>query len=357
MKWEFGDIVNGEAEVDPLLGLSCFMLGFKRYDILDYVSDQWKNGIDDPAEILRKKLYYMSKGYDSVFQISGALANETAIKIADDYQRRLGGDRNIIVTIEMGYHGNSFLTDAMTLGKITDLNNIYNIKRDFSNPPDWDKVSCIIFETRQWNYNMVPYPEGDNNFSPNNFWLNIEKAQENGVLIIVDDIFFGGGKTGNFFGWESLPIEPDICTMGKAITGGYFPLSIVLINKKFDIDHNLFEDSYFSKSGILSCLKYIDILETEKYLEIENIKSLQTRVEEIFSDGGPEDKGPIDINFGTVYVFDIDGMLQVPFNANEEYFERLKKWKVSLYENLNMCGWMDPNIYGALLESKKQRNC
>jgi hypothetical protein len=60
---------------------------------------------------------------------------------------------------------------------------------------------------------------------------------------------------------------------------------------------------------------------------------------------------------GTVYVFDIDGMLQVPFNANEEYFERLKKWKVSLYENLNTCGWMDPNIYGALLESKKQRNC
>ena len=57
----------------------------------------------------------------------------------------------------------------------------------------------------------------------------MSQIQEQGVIIIIDDIFTGGGKTGNFVGWKKLPVTPDIFTMGKAITGGYFPIEYHLI--------------------------------------------------------------------------------------------------------------------------------
>lgn len=320
MKWDFGDIIAGKKEIDPFLGLSCYMLGFNRHDIVDFVSEKIKNH-EDGIEELRNKLYNMSGGYNSIFLLSGAQANEAAIKISREKHQLEDPNRNQIVYLDRGYHGNTFLTEALHMGIISDLDFIHCMSPNFANPPeDWDKVSCFIFETRQWQSLMEPYPAGDNNFSPDNFWKNLKEIQADGVNIIVDDIFFGGGKTGDFFGWKSLPIEPDFITMGKAITGGYFSLSIVMSKCPYIDTEPFIIDSYFSNPGALSCLKYIDILESEKHLD--NLEYLQSKTEEMFD-------GDWFRKLGTVYATG-DTLLQVPFNANDEYFEAMKRWSDNL---------------------------
>ena len=167
-------------------------------------------------------------------------------------------------------------------------------------------------------------------------WQKLKHVQQTfDVLIIMDDIFMGGGKTGDYFGWKHLPIQPDICTMGKAITGGYFPLSITMYNEKihqtlptnFDWDHGYTYN--FSLSGINSALKYMDILEKEQVLN--NHQTIQnTAVKTIQSTGFK-----ILNRFGCLYMIrkgNYKNLYIVPLNATEEYFTVLKQ-NLESYEN------------------------
>jgi adenosylmethionine-8-amino-7-oxononanoate aminotransferase len=90
-----------------------------------------------------------------------------------------------------------------------------------------------------------------------------------------------GGKSGTFFGFSGI-VEPDIFTMGKGLSGGYFPLSATLANKKIydKMKDNLWPHGFsysFSLSGIYSTLAYIDILEKEHILDQHTALVNQTK--------------------------------------------------------------------------------
>jgi len=145
-------------------------------------------------------------------------------------------------------------------------------------------------------------------------------------LIIIDDIFMCGGKTGNWVGWKHLPIEPDIFTQGKSITAGFFPLSITYYNEKIK---NALPDSFrwdhgftynFSIPGIVSALETIKIIEEQDLLSKH--KELVQRTTNIF-----KNKGYRIINrFGLCYMVMAPHatMYIVPLNATDEYFEVLE---------------------------------
>ena len=100
-KWEFGTIENEQKVIDPVLGLGCFMLGFKRHDLIDWVNEKLKQDVYESGESrlnqtstrrlydsafeLSDKLYHMTEGYKSIFCLSGSDANEGAIKLAAAY--------------------------------------------------------------------------------------------------------------------------------------------------------------------------------------------------------------------------------------------------------------------------------
>ena len=127
-------------------------------------------------------------------------------------------------------------------------------------------------------------------------------------------------------GWKKLPVEPDIFTMGKAITGGYFPLSIALYNDKihealprrFDWEHGFTYS--FSLPGILSCLAYIKILEEE--LLMKKHRDIVVRAVDLFHKLGYTIKG----QFGTIIDIEREqrGMYTIPIDANDEYFHVLE---------------------------------
>jgi len=155
-----------------------------------------------------------------------------------------------------------------------------------------------------------------------------------GIPLIFDEVVtgfrFAYGGAQEYYG-----VTPDICTMGKAITGGYFPLSITMYNEKihqtlptnFDWDHGYTYN--FSLSGINSALKYMDILEKEQVLNnhqtIQNtaVKTIQSTGFEILN------------RFGCLYMIrkgNYKNLYIVPLNATEEYFTVLKQ-NLESYEN------------------------
>ena len=339
--WQYGNIINGQKQIDTVLHFGCFVLGFNRWDIVDYVSNNMKTKpevaesfimednlrLNDVSWTLAEKLYTMS-GYKSIFALSGSDANEGAIKLASAYQKQLGQDkRQKIVCFENSYHGSTFLNYSMGDSLFEDpfytlkrYDQVIRLKRDFEvKDTNWDEVMCVMVETCSYGHGLAP--------NTDEFWGKIAQLQEQGVIVIVDDIFMGGGKTGTFVGWKNLPVTPDIFTMGKAITGGYYPLSITLYGPK--VDEVLPEDfnwehgfTYnYSLPGILACKRYLDILQDERPLDEH--RKIVTRARTIFVEAGYKIKG----EFGTIFDLergDESKFFIIPISADNEYFSVLK---------------------------------
>jgi adenosylmethionine-8-amino-7-oxononanoate aminotransferase len=264
--------------------------------------------------------------------LSGSDANEGAVKLASAYHFIRGNkNKKYIVSLNKSFHGSTFLVQNIgcenlmidpfyTMDKYT---GVKRVNRNFKiEDIDWTEVSCFVVETCNYGGKMDPFTE--------EFWAKLKTLQDDhDVLIVIDDIFFSGGKTGNFAGWKHLPIEPDIFTIGKAITGGFFPLSAFMYNEKV---HNVLPDKFFwdhgftynySISGITSALEYLKIVEEQKLFE--NVPSIIDRAKQTF-----EKCGCMIINsFGTVFIVVQPRkhpiMYVVPINANDEYFEALEE--------------------------------
>jgi len=340
--WQYGNIVNGTKQIDPVLHFGCFVLGFQRTDIIDYVCEHMKTKpevaesfyCDDTLKLnditwsLAERLHGMT-GFNSIFALSGSDANEGAVKLASAYQKQMGQTKRYrIVSFEDSYHGSTFLNYSMGDSMLKDpfytlrpYDSVKRLPRDFAvSDHDWSDVICVIVET-------CPYGDGLKPSSAE-FWGKIKEIQQQGVLVIVDDIFIGGGKTGTVFGWQTLPITPDITTQGKAITAGYFPLSITMYNNKiaealpdkFNWDHGFTYS--FSLPGILSCNKYLDILEQENILQQH--QSVIAKAHAIFAAQDYKVLG----EYGTILQIKRKKdkhFLVLPINATDEYFSVLEE--------------------------------
>jgi diaminobutyrate-2-oxoglutarate transaminase len=98
-----------------------------------------------------------------------------------------------------------------------------------------DQIAAVIVETVQG--------EGGINVAPLE-WLSglAELCQRHGILLIVDDVQMGCGRTGPFFSFEAAGIKPDIVCLSKSISGYGLPLALTLIRPDLDIwrpgEHN-----------------------------------------------------------------------------------------------------------------------
>lgn len=269
---EFGFIENGNELLDLSLGnCGCFPLGFKRHDIIDRVTEQMKNMsfcsgefyTTNPAVLeLSERLYNLSGGYRSVFSLSGSDAVEGALRLAQLYN-----GRNKFLGFKKSYHGSTYLSSSVS--DATYMTDFFGkdsrcVVSDYNLDMITDELCAIVIETSSWQNGL--YDPGKE------FWKGLrEECTRKNIVLIVDDIAMCGGKTGSFFGWTGV-VEPDIFTMGKALTGGYYPLSATMVSEKiFDrVKDTVFCHGFsysFSLSGIYSTLAYLDILEKEKILD------------------------------------------------------------------------------------------
>lgn len=349
-RWQYGEIQEGRKVIDPILHFGCFVLGYKNDEIVDFVSEVVKSNKPELGEKLMPntkdvRLNHISfefadrihniTGMMPFFQLSGSDANEGAIKLASAYHFQKGNlHKKIIVGFEKSYHGSTWMTMSVGHENFMDkpfytldpYQSVKRIPRNFTDDcVDWNSVAAIVIETCSYGQAITP-PSLE-------FWSRLDHIRnEYDVLIIIDDIFMGGGKTGDFVGWKKFNIQPDISTMGKAITAGFFPLSMVLYNNKIKevLPHDFcWEHGFtynFSLAGIASSMKYLDILERENLLADHDrlVKTAQS----IFDESEFDVKSRFGLNFKIANEHE-KHFYMIPVNATDEYFEVLKdnlKW-------------------------------
>jgi adenosylmethionine-8-amino-7-oxononanoate aminotransferase len=284
---EYGFIENGKEYIDLSLGAcGCFPLGFKRNDIIKAVTERMITNPFCGGEFyttnqavieLTDRLYNMSGGYRSAFALSGSDAIEGALRLAQMYNRR-----NKFLGFIRSYHGSTYLSSSVSDATyMTDMfgKDARCIISDYALDKITDDLCAVVIETSSWQ-NGLHNPGQE-------FWQELRTiCTDKDIVLVVDDIAMCGGKTGAFFGWQGV-VEPDIFTMGKALTGGYFPLSAVLANDKIfnRVKYDVFMHGFsysFSLSGIYSTLAYIDIIERENLFKF--YPNLVKQSEQFFED-------------------------------------------------------------------------
>jgi len=175
-----------------------------------------------PALELAKRITAASVFDRVFFTSSGAEANEGAIKLARKWGSRYRNGAYEIVTFEDAFHGRTLATmsasgkpafAALFEPKVpgfhkAKLNDISSVSRLMS-----DKTVAVMVEPIQGEAGVVP--------ATDEFMRELRAlTRRNGILLIVDEIQTGVGRTGKLWGYEHSGIEPDIMTLGKGLGGG-----------------------------------------------------------------------------------------------------------------------------------------
>lgn len=207
----------------------------------------------EPAITLAKKLIDMTdRSLERVFfSDSGSVAVEVALKMAFQYWSSQGNSqKSKILAFSKGYHGDTF--GAMSVcDPITGMHSAFEKilhKNIFAEAPgcdydaEWDEGYIADFTSKlEQNHKEIaavilePIVQGAGGmriYSPHFLRAVRVLCDEYDVLLILDEIATGFGRTGKLFAYEHANISPDILCVGKALTGGYMSLAATLTTKK-----------------------------------------------------------------------------------------------------------------------------
>lgn len=188
--------------------------------------------VNVPQTALAKKLVEISGlGGKVFFANSGAEANEAAIKLARKYGSATG--RYEVITMRDGFHGRTLATVAAT-GQAwcqegydplptgfayADFNDLESVKAAVT-----DKTVAIMLEAVQGEGGVTPATQ--------EFMEGVRAlCDEKDLLMIVDEVQTGMGRTGTMFAWQGYDVKPDMFTLAKALAGG-LPMGALVGNEK-----------------------------------------------------------------------------------------------------------------------------
>lgn len=181
-----------------------------------------------------KKLLSASKMSRVFFTNSGTEAIEGALKAARKYAyEKADGSRYEIIAMNQSFHGRSMGALSVTgtahyrvpfeplVGgvKFADFNDLDSVKAQIT-----EKTCAVILETVQGEGGIYPADPA--------FLKGVRKlCDENDLVLILDEIQCGMGRTGSYFAWQEYGVEPDIMTCAKALGNGV-PVGAFVLNEK-----------------------------------------------------------------------------------------------------------------------------
>lgn len=216
--------INGKKYLDFGSGIGVTNLGHRHPTVQKAIEQQlnayWhtSNLYENPIqEDVAKQITNNSVGEFVFFSNSGAEANEAAIKLA----RKATGKEKVI-TFAQSFHGRTFATMAATgQEKVRTGFGPMLEKFAYATFNDIDSVKKVL--DKQTAAVMVEVVQGEGGVNPaNQSFLDelVQLCKENNVLLIIDEIQTGIGRTGEKFGYEHYGIEPDIFTLAKGLGNG-----------------------------------------------------------------------------------------------------------------------------------------
>ncbi|MEL7351031.1 MAG: aminotransferase [Cyanobacteria bacterium P01_A01_bin.116] len=257
---------KGVNYFDGVSGLWCVNVGYGRQEMADVAYAQLLNLAYSPLTMshepgirLAHKLLDLL-GYEGkvFFSTSGSEANETAFKIARQYQAQIAatgsGSRYKIISRYRGYHGTTMGALSATAQADRKLK-FGPLVPGFLhvNPPYYyrfgegrteadynaaclreleqtilyegaDSVAAVIVEPVISGGGVIPPTEG--------YLRGVrEICDRTGILLIFDEVVNGFGRTGRMFGHQHWDVEPDIICFAKGLTSGYMPLSATVVKQ------------------------------------------------------------------------------------------------------------------------------
>ena len=250
---------DGNRIIDGMAGLWCVNVGYGRDRLADVASRQMKElpyyntffmTTHVPAIALSQKLAEVAPGdLNHVFYAgSGSEANDTNIRMVRTYWAQKGKpDKKVIISRKNAYHGSTMA--GASLGGMSGMHaqgglpipDIHHIDQ-----PNWwaeggdmspeefglerarqleqaihdlgeDRVAAFIAEPVQGAGGVI--------VAPDTYWPEVQRiCDKYEILLIADEVICGFGRTGNWFGSQTLNIRPHIMTIAKGLSSGYQPI-------------------------------------------------------------------------------------------------------------------------------------
>jgi len=250
---------DGRRMLDAMAGLWCVNVGYGRHEMAEVAARQMRElpyyntffmTTHVPVIALAQEVAKLApEGLNSVFfASSGSEANDTNIRLVRTYWAEKGKpQKTCIISRKNAYHGSSM--GSASLGGMTHMHaqggmpiaGIHHI-----NQPDWwyeggdmtpeafglaraQELEAKILELGEENVAaFIAEPvqgAGGVIVPPDSYWPEIQRICDRyEILLIADEVICGFGRTGNWFGSETMGIRPDIMTIAKGLSSGYQPI-------------------------------------------------------------------------------------------------------------------------------------
>ncbi|MGJ4889914.1 acetylornithine transaminase [Bradyrhizobium sp. HKCCYLRH3099] len=273
--WLWDD--SGKRYLDFIQGWAVNALGHAPPELAKALADQAARLItpspayyNDTSLQLAKALTERSCFDQVFFTNSGAEANEGAIKLARRYGTLHKNGAYEIITFEGGFHGRTLATMSASGKKAFEplfepkvpgfskarLNDIASVEALIS-----DKTVAIMLEPIQGEAGVWP--------ATPKFLQQLQTlTTRHGLLLIVDEIQTGMGRTGKLFGYEHADVLPDIMTLGKGIGGGV-PLAALLATNEASCFEHGDQGGTFNGNPLMCAagLAVLDVIEKPEFLK------------------------------------------------------------------------------------------
>ncbi|GLS28667.1 putrescine aminotransferase [Mesorhizobium albiziae] len=301
---------EGKEILDGMAGLWCVNIGYGRSELADaahaqmkelpYYNNFFKCSTPTPTLLAKKIAELAPKNINQVFfGSSGSEANDTAVRLVRHYWALEGKpQKNRIISRQMAYHGSTIA--GTSLGGMEGMHgqlggavpNIVHVMMPYAYelglPGESDHdfglraakaVEDAILEAGAENVAaFIGEPiqgAGGVKIPPASYWPEIQRiCRKYDVLLMLDEVITGYGRTGEWFAAQSMGIEADTITTAKALTSGYQPLSALLVGDR--IASTLVEKGgefyhgYTYSGHPVACavaLKNLEIIEREGMVE------------------------------------------------------------------------------------------
>ena len=231
---------DGKKYLDMLSGIAVNSLGHADPKLVKTIREQSKklwhvsNAFEIPeGEKLAKKLCQKTFADYVIFQNSGAEATEAAIKVARRYFYSIGKpNKTRILCIRNSFHGRTLATIFASGSK--KMTEGFGYVGGFDHFDFGDHKSLKKKITKNTAAIMVETVLGEGGIKVIPDWCLKELRKlcdKKKILLILDEVQSGVGRSGDFFAFEKSKVKPDIVPIAKGIGGG-FPIGAVLMNKK-----------------------------------------------------------------------------------------------------------------------------
>src|SRR4051794_35684550 len=288
--------VDGRRYIDGVSSLWCNVHGHRHPRIdaavreqLDSVAHTTMLGLSHPPaiELARRLVEIAPPGLSRVFYSdSGSTATEIAVKMAFQFWQQRGGDgrkRTGFIALRDAYHGDTI--GSVSVGGIELFHSLYRpllfdtLKAEPGDLGEMERllaqhgssVAAVIMEPLvQGAAGILVHPDG---------YLGgvRELCDEFGVLLILDEVATGFGRTGTMFACEQEGVAPDLMCLAKGITGGYLPLAATLASERiyegflgeFEEFKTFFHGHTYTGNPLAcaAALASLDVFEEERVLD------------------------------------------------------------------------------------------